>query len=262
MGLIFAYLGEGEPPPLRRFPDFEREGVLEVGIPEYWPCNFFNRLDNACDGAHVPFTHRESGLRVNRPLQARRRKIIVEETEYGIKTTYDTLPGQTPTVLRFHMPNINQTKSFLRVEGSLEDSVNLIADRLFWRLPVDDQRCVSFVVDHINLVGEAAEKYRGRRLEARQTMQISPNEIGTAILEGKLSLQEVDPKIPIYYLFWVEDYVVQVGQGPIADRPHDTLGEIDRGVFILRKIWDRELRALAEGRAVKQWASPSETRST
>src|SRR4029077_8389338 len=35
LGLIFAYLGEGQAPPMRRFPDFEREGVLEAGTPEY-----------------------------------------------------------------------------------------------------------------------------------------------------------------------------------------------------------------------------------
>src|SRR6266699_1777506 len=46
LGLIFAYLGEGEPPPLRRFPDFERPGVIEAGTPEIWPCNYFNRIDN------------------------------------------------------------------------------------------------------------------------------------------------------------------------------------------------------------------------
>lgn len=50
LGLIFAYLGEGEPPPLRRFPDFEALGVLAAGAPEYWPCNYFNRIDNAPDG--------------------------------------------------------------------------------------------------------------------------------------------------------------------------------------------------------------------
>ncbi|MBM2811389.1 MAG: Rieske (2Fe-2S) domain protein [Chloroflexi bacterium] len=30
LGLIFVYLGEGEPPELRRFPDFDRPGVLEA----------------------------------------------------------------------------------------------------------------------------------------------------------------------------------------------------------------------------------------
>ncbi len=43
-GLIFVYFGDGEAPPLRRFPDFEKLGVLETDPPETWPCNFMNRL--------------------------------------------------------------------------------------------------------------------------------------------------------------------------------------------------------------------------
>jgi 5,5'-dehydrodivanillate O-demethylase len=54
LGLIFAYLGEGEPPPLPRYPAFERPGrVRSSGYIR--PCNFFNAVDN--DPIHVYFTH-------------------------------------------------------------------------------------------------------------------------------------------------------------------------------------------------------------
>ena len=33
LGLIFAYLGEGEPPPLPHYPEFEGEGILEAEKP-------------------------------------------------------------------------------------------------------------------------------------------------------------------------------------------------------------------------------------
>ena len=67
IGLIFAYLGEGEPPPLRRYPDFEGDGVLEAFTTGIWPCNYFNVLDNACDLGHVTYTHIESRNRMGRP---------------------------------------------------------------------------------------------------------------------------------------------------------------------------------------------------
>src|SRR4051794_40001041 len=59
LGLIFAYLGEGEAPSLPRWPEFEDPGVVDVYPPEYWPCNYFNRLDNAPDLGHVHFAHRD-----------------------------------------------------------------------------------------------------------------------------------------------------------------------------------------------------------
>ena len=70
---------------------------------------------------------------------------------------------------------------------------------------------------------------------------------------GALRLEDVDKNLGTYYLFWVEDYVVQVGQGIIPDRTDERLGRVDVGVILLRKLWERELRALAEDRLLKQW---------
>ena len=56
LGLIFIYLGAGEPPPFQRYPDLEREGLLEVTT-HVRPCNFFNNVENGLDPAHVPFAH-------------------------------------------------------------------------------------------------------------------------------------------------------------------------------------------------------------
>src|SRR5690349_6769276 len=132
LGLIFAYLGDGEPPPFRRFPDFDRPGVIEAGTPEIWPCNYFNRIDN--DPSHVPYTHRESQLRTGKQAQIGVREVVASETEYGVRS--DVLsPGRPPFYVHFHMPNINQTRSVVRVEGSMEDAQRLFVDRLFWRLP-------------------------------------------------------------------------------------------------------------------------------
>ena len=44
-----------------------------------------------------------------------------------------------------------------------------------------------------------------------------------------------------------------VGQGTIADRSDERLGRSDRVVLLMRKIYLRELQALAEGRPLKQW---------
>ncbi len=256
LGVIFAFIGKGDPPPFRQFPDFERAGVLDVGPPENWPCNYFNRIDNACDAGHVAFTHRESILRAKKEEALSARSLSSEETEYGIKTTI-TVPGGDPFYLHFHMPITNQSRSKVRVEGTLEDAAMLWVDRLFWRVPVDDDHCVSFVVDRVPLTGNAAQAYRERRREAEETQKASLNQISEDILAGKMTLGDVDQRLSTYKLFWIEDYVVQVGQGSVTDRAQDQLGRMDVGVILLRKIWQRELKALAEGRTIKQWHTPA-----
>ena len=58
LGLIFAYLGEGEPPPFPRYPEFEDiEGLFEIDSYTR-DCNFFNNVENGGDVAHLGFVHR------------------------------------------------------------------------------------------------------------------------------------------------------------------------------------------------------------
>ena len=259
LGLIFAYLGEGEPPPLRRFADFERPGINDNGPVEYWPCNYFNRLDNACDAGHVVFTHQDSIVRAGRPDQLAPRRLNAEETAYGVRTAI-LVEGKPPVYLHFHMPNINQVRIQVQIEGTREDAANLWADRLFWRVPVDDQHSVSYASDWIPLTGKAAEDYQKRRQEARaafSAVAASHNELATDVLAGKMGIKDIDLSVNMYELFLVEDYAVQVGQGPIAPRAQERLGRLDAGLVILRLLWERELMALEQGRPLKQWKTPA-----
>jgi 5,5'-dehydrodivanillate O-demethylase len=52
--------------------------------------------------------------------------------------------------------------------------------------------------------------------------------------------------------------VTQLGQGVIADREQERLGASDAGVILIRNLWKRELRALAEGRPLKEWQHAAE----
>ena len=258
LGLIFTYLGEGDPPAFRRFLDFERPGLTGAGEIEFWPCNYFNRLDNACDAGHVVFTHQESIQRSGRLDQLALRRVSAEETDYGVRTSIN-VPRKSPIYLHCHMPNINQVRVQVMIEGSEEDVKALWADRLFWRVPVDDQQSVSYAADWIPLTGEAARKYQERRQQVQASFELvgkSHSELGEAILKGDMQIKDIDRQTNMYQLFLAEDYSVQVGQGTIADRSNETLGRSDVGVFLLRKIWERELQALAEGRPLKKWNSP------
>lgn len=247
LGLLFVYLGEGAPPPVRRYPEFEAEQVVEVYPPDYWPCNYFNRLDNFCDMGHVAYTHRESarrrsGLRTEMPV------ITAEETEYGIRTVA-YIEGEADTVSFVDIPNTNHLS---------RGRAGRPGDRLFWRVPVDDERCVSFAVERTHLSGEAAERYLERRRQATQQAATPTHETGMAVLAGRTRIEDIETHSILSGsgytdIFWTEDFVCQVGQGTIADRSNERLGRVDRGVILLRKIWQRELKALAAGRPLKRW---------
>jgi 5,5'-dehydrodivanillate O-demethylase oxygenase subunit len=79
LGLIFAWLGEGAPPPLPRYPWFEEEGVLEADTYLRYS-NYFYTLDNHSDEVHVIFTHRNTNF--SRAGLQEVPVIEAEETEY------------------------------------------------------------------------------------------------------------------------------------------------------------------------------------
>ncbi|HLY63959.1 MAG TPA: hypothetical protein VKU60_00375 [Chloroflexota bacterium] len=59
-------------------------------------------------------------------------------------------------------------------------------------------------------------------------------------------------------LVLAQDYLAQVGQGSIADRSVERLGQSDAGVILLRKILRRELKRIEHGKPTKQWKVPSD----
>ena len=53
---------------------------------------------------------------------------------------------------------------------------------------------------------------------------------------------------------WIQDYVTQVGQGHPRDYlKTELLARSDAGTVMFRKIWEREVKALLDGRPLKKW---------
>jgi 5,5'-dehydrodivanillate O-demethylase len=245
IGLIFAYLGEGEPPPLPRYPSFENSEIsLDVaGVRRI--CNYFNNIDNSLDSVHVRFVHQRHRDSVEDHVVLGDPVISVEETEWGVRR-YVKYPNGKDVTFFFGMPNINF------INGQVVDPVIKRADVIVFKVPVDDESHIHFEVRAIPLTGEQGRKWIEERREVRAQAEKDRPELVRQILAGKLHLNDVDPDRVDFVM--VEDEVAQTGQGAIAVRSNEHLGRSDRGVFLLRKIWERELRNLAEGRPLKQWS--------
>jgi len=245
IGLIFAYVGEGEPPPFPRYPILESTEIsLDVaGLRRI--CNYFNNIDNSLDNAHVRFVHRRHRDAAQDRVVLGDPIISVEESEWGIKR-YVKYPDGKDLTFFFGMPNINF------INGQVVDPAIKRADVLVFKVPVDDENHIHFEVRAIALTGERGRAWIEERRKLRAKAERDRPELVRAILAGKLRLSDVDPNRIDFVM--LEDEVAQTGQGAIAVRSNEHLGRSDRGVFLLRKIWERELRNLAEGRPIKQWS--------
>jgi 5,5'-dehydrodivanillate O-demethylase len=248
-GLIFAYLGEGEPPEFPRYPEFEKaEGFLWAeSITRH--CNFFQNLENAIDTVHVGFVHRTHpgsvDGRVDSPL------CFAEEGEWGVEYETKRKSGAYRKTL-IGMPNTFNA-ILLSFEG---DAGALWQEALQFYVPVDDEHHVAFMTRRFLMSNEEAVPLIERIRETVSARTANHVELARAILAGKIRLEDVDPKTTDF--FRLQDDVAQMGQGPIAPRGDDRLGRSDAGVIAVRKLWTRELKKLSAGEPLKQWRRPPE----
>ncbi|MBM2809649.1 MAG: hypothetical protein HW416_408 [Chloroflexi bacterium] len=241
IGLVFAYLGEGTPPSLPRYPDFETE--RDPRVQAAWPCNYFVRLESIRDEWRIgPVDQGFAGMADIRQIEA-------EETDSGLLQrgirSHDDV-----TVGYVHMPNVHQ----FTVCGSPPDqSGNGSWESLLWIVPVDDEHFTTFNVTRAARGDESSASYQERRAaRAGNIARRKPaEELGEEILAGRLRLADVTDRT--MNLNVVQDYVAIVGQSRVADRAGENLGAQDASVALLRSIWERELRALAHDEPLKQW---------
>ena len=226
--------------------------MLEVLSTEVWPCNFFQRIDNNGDTYHVPFVHRGAYSASSVNNRSGLPEISKQESPWGT-TGYASFTQGWRNVFQFFMPNVYAFRN-----PSPEPECGS-EDRMQWDVPLDDEHSLEFRLRRLPLIGNAARDYCARRAASATEPKISVAQTGDAVLSGKLSFQELDTffkdKISLVH---TQDYVAQVGQGSLATRAHEHLGRSDMGVILFRKIWERELRALAEGRPLKKWVLPQD----
>jgi 5,5'-dehydrodivanillate O-demethylase len=243
LGLVFAYLGEGDAPPFPEFPMAEYDNGYPIRVTRVEvKYNFFQRIENSLDEAHVHFVHKTSAGRTNE-FAVLPEAFEAEETDYGIlRRTIRNRDGKRDVRQKyFMMPNIGLTMPPPATE--LDDWTA----QLSWRVPKNDETTISFVVSR----RKPREKVPGNK-----TWQPA-DEIVDAILDGRMRLRDVDRFHP--RLFNIQDNVAIGGLGRIHDdRESERLGRSDTAIILLRKIFEREICAAMEGKPIKRWRCPEE----
>lgn len=274
-GLVFAYLGDGDPPDFPTFSDLERPGVLIADPVEVLPCTFWNRFDN--DHGHRHWVHRATALRRNRPDVLVLHHEVARETEYGwvgtriVKSkngeTYTSLGEVIPNgrdeaealmglakVTHWFMPTARMLFQRTRAKGF--EGREIWDTKLVWTVPVNDTSHAAFDVTHTPLIGEEGAAY----VESRQAQQEEEAktrwDLARQVMAGDLTLEELPAYIGGYTSFAIEDYTTQVGQGGIRERGPELLAVSDEGPLFQRKLWLREVGAMLEGRPLKDWRLP------
>jgi nitrite reductase/ring-hydroxylating ferredoxin subunit len=230
-GMVWAYMG----PPDRK-PVLPRYDALEVlddgefieaddnsiggGGPKIIPCNWLQHYENLVDPFHVVILHGSfSGTQFVEAMSLMP-DVTWDETPLGVKTvSLRKLPdGSTlrriseaalPTLRVIPNPRVGQ---YGRVES------------IGWVLPIDDTSFRIYTAARVRELGELS------RMRSR--------------LNGKLweeLTEEEHRRFP-------GDYEAMVGQGPITLHDEEHLATTDTGIVMLRRMFQRQLDAVAAGR--------------
>jgi 5,5'-dehydrodivanillate O-demethylase len=250
LGLLFAYLGEGEAPEFPTLDLFEGEGFVELRE-EFRPWPVFTQIENSVDETHFNFAHRRTkfdDIGMNKEIPV----LTCEETEYGFIRRGQR--GNSVRTGHFFMPNWSLSSIYEHSKGW--------AEHLVWRVPVDDGTHISFMADFIYKTGAEAEAYKRQRAAARDRLATLEPAMSLVerIIAGDMHADDVPTDRPDIVM--IQDAISCVGQGLAREREDDNLGASDRVVSLVRRLWTREMRAIHEDKPLKQWKVPKDVQTT
>lgn len=245
-GLVFAYLAGGTPPPFPALDVLDSGGTVET-FEQRRDFPFFSQVENGADEVHFFFTHRgsvfdQAGLNDEIP------EIECDETDWGI-VRYG-VRGNLVRTSHVLMPNCSYSSIYYGPDKGW-------SEHIAWRVPIDRETHSTFTINRLHKSPAELENYRRRqKAAAKDAPPLEPaNVVVDRILRGEIHVDDVVDRPDALY---IQDAVVMKAQGTAIDRNQDRLGISDRQVSLLRRIWTRELDAIAAGRPLKQWRVPSD----
>ncbi|HVO94878.1 MAG TPA: Rieske 2Fe-2S domain-containing protein [Terriglobales bacterium] len=256
-GIIFAYLGPGEPP---LFPAYEPfiappDHVLVTKI--YHECNYFQANEGNLDPSHVSFLHRQDNVPENlkRTVKGTDGKlplalyaadlapeIEADETDYGVRIFSIRHPAESRTFFRvtnFILPNMATIPGPMSGDGY----------NLYWHVPIDDTHHWRYdivfrrsapmdekdIQRNQEILDELGAGYRPKRNKANRYLQ-DRESMKTWSFAG------------MGRIFNVQDTAVVEGSGAIVDRTQEFLGPCDRAIIVARRQVLRAIRDVQAGR--------------
>ncbi|MBM2811128.1 MAG: Aromatic ring-hydroxylating dioxygenase subunit alpha [Chloroflexi bacterium] len=241
-GIIFAYMGPGEPPALPPYEFITAPETHRSNSKVFQECNYLQANEGNLDPVHLSFLHRifaretrgQQGLNAADTAPT----IEAEETEWGVRiySIRKAPPDQNYVrVTNYCLPN------FSMVSGSAEGyTVN-------WHVPIDDEHHWYWQIRFSRLaskddsprwntgrreeVGPDYRKVRNRANRYRQDRATMKTETFTGLGRN----------------FLPHDSCATEGEGPVQDRTEEHLGATDRGIMAARSVLLRVIRQVQAG---------------
>jgi 5,5'-dehydrodivanillate O-demethylase len=236
-GMVFAYLGPQPAPLLPRWDLLVCNNVLrDIGIQRV-SCNWLQMQENDLDAAHAPWLHGRFAdyvlERLGRKELTRKRGISAGGTVLSQATGRERLTD----IHSWELCDIG-VMNFVRLDGELLPSrpsifpnMNSFQTLFMYRVPMDDTHTLHVTLSaYPQPEGEIVHQERIPYYDIPDSVDAQMNPIWS----------ELDTN-------GGEDIMAWVGQGSIAARDREKLGETDKGILLYRELLQRQLRIVEDG---------------
>lgn len=264
-GIIFAYMGPGEPPPLPNFDCFVAPDSHTFAFKGLWECNWLQAMEVGIDPSHASFLHRylddhdpeyglqfggksgDSGMTQTQVLRDYDcPKINLEDTSFGLRlVTTRELNGDT-----MHVRVTNAVFPNLVI-------IPMTADMCIsqWHVPIDDHTCWWYAI--FTAFNEEVDKkaMRDQRLELYTLPDYRPRINKSNDYGYKPEEQRTQTYTGMGLDINVHDQWAVESPGPIFDRTREHLGTADKGIISFRKSLLAAMKDIGDGKAAPYMAS-------
>ena len=228
-GMIWAFMGQGEPPELPNYHFLVRDDGERTFTSYIRECNYMQQVENALDPVHATILHGRAvhgfpaapewmetpdfnvTMTETMAYYVARRKGPQAGTEWHREVAY------VPPIMVVHHG------------GTLPgDPLAEMVD-VAWRMPIDDHNTRTFTLKFFpDANGKRGNQEKQARPKPAPLMRGTRRQWDMASING-------------------QDNAAQVGQGSLVDRSREHLGHSDRGVILVRKLWKNAIETALRG---------------
>lgn len=269
-GVIFAYLGTGDPPALPDLDCFVAPVTHTFAFKGLWECNWLQALELGMDPSHASFLHRffqdtkkedrygkqfrsaslDSELPITKVLREYYRpQINVDDTPYGLRLTTLRKLSQESTHVR--VTNVVFPQAFV-IPMATDMTISQ------WHVPVDDTHSYWYAIFTSFSRPVDKEEMRRQRLQSIElptyaSRKNQRNDYGYSAVEQRdQTFTGMGSDINVH------DQWASESMGPIQDRTREHLGTTDKAIIKFRRMLTRAMDAAQRGDAVPMRYSAEE----
>lgn len=261
-GVIFAFLGEGAPPPFPAFDCFAAPSEQAFAFKGFWECNWLQALEVGIDPVHPSFLHRflsdestdasygrqfraasaHSEMPLTQILREYPRPTIqVEDTDYGFRLV--TTRDLSESVTHYRITNLVFPNAI-----AIPMSGEMIITQ--WHVPIDDTTCYWYSMFTSFGAPVDRDTMRNQRLE-NQTL---PRYLPKQSRKSNWGYDPQDQAVRTYTGLGMDvnthDQWAVESPGAIHDRTREHLGKSDVAIIKYRKLLMNAVRNMKAGKGV------------